>query len=498
MRRMGGLRFRRLHAGVLAACVLPAAILAASAVRPAALQRDRPPNVIIVFADDLGYGDLSSYGHPAIRTPHLDRMAREGQRWTNFYAGAPVCSPSRAALLTGRLPVRSGVYRREPADTGPRTGPGVFSDRAAAGLPSEEVTLAEMLKAQGYATAIIGKWHLGHLPEFMPDRQGFDDHFGLPYSNDMGVAPGVKGGRHIMMNPRPEYWTVPLLHNGTVIERPIQQATLTRRYTERAVQYIREHRDRPFFLYLAHAMPHLPLFRSTAFENRSAAGIYGDVIEELDWSTGEILNELRSSGLDGRTIVIFTSDNGPWTIYEQHGGSAGPFRDGKGTTWEGGLRVPGIFWGPGRVQPREVLDIGATLDITPTVAALTGARLPEGRPIDGQDLSPVLLQGAAGPRETFAYWRDQELYAFRKGPWKAHFITRGVYGRGPDRTVHEPPELYHLGDDPGERWNVADRYPEVVREITALAAAHRERVQPGEPLIERRIPDAAAPEAPRP
>ena len=468
--------------------IITLVLLVIAVAGPAHAQTAPPPNIIVILADDLGYGDLSSYGNPNIRTPNLDRMASEGQRWTSFYAGAPVCSPSRAALLTGRLPVRTGVYRREPEDTGPRSAPGVFNVRSAAGLPHEEITIAEVLKARGYATAIIGKWHLGHLPEFMPAPQGFDEHFGLPYSNDMGLAEGVKGGREILMNPRIEYWTVPLLRNGEVVERPIQQQTLTKRYTEEAIRYIRAHRSRPFFLYLAHAMPHLPLFRSKAFENKSAGGIYGDVIEELDWSVGEILNELRSSGLDRRTMVVFTSDNGPWTLYDQHGGSAGPLRDGKGTTWEGGLRVPGIFWSPGRVKPGAVLEIGATLDLMPTIAALTGAPLKDDRERDGVDLSPTLLRGAPSPRETFAFWRDHELYAFRKGPWKAHFITRGVYGRGSPRVVHDVPELYHLGNDPGERWNVAADHPEVVRELTALADAHRSKVRPGEPLIDRQLP----------
>ncbi len=281
---------------------------------------------------------------------------------------------------------------------------------------------------------------------------------------------------------------MPLLQNGQVIEMPIEQQTLTRRYTEQAIRFVRAHRRQPFFLYLAHAMPHLPLFRSKAFENRSAAGLYGDVVEELDWSVGEVLNELRTSGLDRNTLVVFTSDNGPWTLYDEQGGSAGPLKDGKGSTWEGGLRVPGIFWAPGRVQPRTVLDIGAILDLTPTIASLTGTALPTGRAIDGVDLSPTLLRGAPSPRETFAFWRDAELYAIRKGPWKAHFITRGAYNRGTPRVIHNPPELYHLGNDPGERWNVAAAHPSVVQELTALADAHRKAVPFGEPLIERRLP----------
>ena len=446
------------------------------------------PNIIVIFADDLGYGDLASYGHPTIRTPHLDRMAAEGQRWTSFYAGAPVCSPSRAALLTGRLPVRSGVYRREALDTGARSSPGVFRANAAAGLPHDEITVAELLKTRGYATAIVGKWHLGQLPEYLPASQGFDLHYGLPYSNDMGLAEGVKGGRAIMFDPRPEYWTVPLLRNGEVIERPVDQPTLTTRYAEEAVRFIGAHRDGPLFLYLAHSMPHVPLFRSDAFAGRSAAGRYGDVIEEIDWTVGQVLDAVRAQGLERRTLVVFTSDNGPWTLYDQHGGSAGHLRDGKGTTWEGGMRVPGIFWGPGLVAPRTVRDIGATLDLFPTIASLAGARLPPNRPLDGVDLSPALRDDARSPRETFFYWRDAELYAVRKGPWKAHLVTRGVYGRGGARVVHDPPALYHLGIDPGERVDVGAEHEAVVEELRALAAAHQSSVTPAEPLLENLLP----------
>ena len=285
---------RGLRAVVTAAAMLIAAVTFGHA------QVTPPLNIIIILADNLGYGDLGSYGHPTIRTPHLDRLAAEGQRWTSFYAGATVCSPSRAALLTGRQPVRSGVYRREPPDTGPGSSPGVFTVSAAAGLPHDEVTIAEMLKDRGYATAIIGKWHLGHLPEFLPARQGFDLHFGLPYSNDMGVAEGVKGGRETNRQPRSENYTVPLLRNGQVVEQPVQQDTLTKRYTEEAVRYIRAHRDKPFFLYVAHAMPHVPLFRSessrvaappacTATWSKSSTGVWGKSSRSCaspDWIDG--------------------------------------------------------------------------------------------------------------------------------------------------------------------------------------------------------------------
>jgi arylsulfatase A-like enzyme len=340
-----------------------------------------------------------------------------------------------------------------------------------------------MLKARGYATAAIGKWHLGHLPEFVPQRQGFDLHYGLPYSNDMDLAPGVKGGRDIMFNPRAEYWLVPLLRNGEVIERPIRQETLTERLTDEAIRFVEANKSRPFFLYLAHPMPHMPLFRSKAFEGRSAAGVYGDVIEELDANVGRLVDVLRQTGLDRRTVVVFTSDNGPWRVYDQHGGSAGLLRDGKASTWEGGVRVPGIFWAPGRIAPATVSQMGAQLDLVPTIAGLTGATLPGDRPLDGVDLGPALLQGASSARPSFPYWRDDELMAFRQGPWKAHFITRGAYGRGEPRTEHAPPKLFHLDVDPGEQFDVAAEHPDVVAALTAAARAHRESVSRSAPLL---------------
>ena len=290
-------------------------------------QRPLPPNLVIILADDLGYGDLGAFGSPNIRTPRLDAMAAQGQKWTNFYV-QPVCSPSRAALLTGRLPIRSGMY-----GTPTGTAPKVFRDNAAQGLPVEELTIAELLKPRGYATAIIGKWHLGQLPEFLPMRQGFDDWFGLPYSHDMRMTVPRENGykSSAYYDAKPEYWDVPLMRNGAVIEQPVDHRTLTERYTDEAVRFIGAHRTQPFLLYLAHNLPHIPLARSRPFEGHSAGGMYGDVIEEIDASTGRVLDALTAASLDRRTLVVFTSDNGPWLPFGAHGGSAGPLRSGKGT-----------------------------------------------------------------------------------------------------------------------------------------------------------------------
>lgn len=461
--------------------MLPSLCLAACLGCAAGGAAELPPNVVILYADDLGYGDLGCYGHPTIRTPQLDRMAAEGMRFTAFYSAAEVCTPSRAALLTGRLPLRSGM-----AHDSRRV---LFPD-SAGGLPADEVTLAEALQGRGYATACIGKWHLGHLPPYLPTRHGFASYFGIPYSNDMDRVADAKRGRSIFLDPKVAYWNVPLLRNEAVVERPAEQPTLTRRYTEEAVRFIRGHKDRPFFLYLAHTMPHVPLFASPAFAGKSPRGLYGDVVEEIDWSTGQILQALRDEGLDRRTLVVFSSDNGPWLIFNEHGGSAGLLREGKGSTWEGGMRVPGIFWWPGRIPAGVVTrDLASTLDVLPTVLRLAGAPLPADRVLDGVDISPVLLGKGPSPRQTMFYYRGTRLFALRKGPYKAHFITQPGYGKeGP--TQHDPPLLYHLEHDPSERFDVAGAHADVIADLRREVAAHQAAMKPGVNQLEKRLPAA--------
>ena len=442
------------------------------------------PNIVVIFADDLGYGDLGAFGAPNVRTPRLDAMAAEGQKWTHFYV-QPVCSPSRAALLTGRLPIRNGMFGT-PSGTSPK----VFRDNAAEGLPAAEVTVAELLKSAGYRTGLVGKWHLGQLPQFLPMRHGFESWFGLPYSHDMRMTVPRDNGTQTAayFAPKPEYWDVALMRDDAVIERPVDHRTLTRRYTEEAVRFISTNKGAPFFLYMAHSLPHIPLARSDAFAGRSAGGLYGDVIEEIDWSVGQVLDALRSAGIERNTLVLFTSDNGPWLPFRTHAGSAGPLKEGKGTTWEGGVRTPAIFWWPGTIRPATVSGIGSGLDLLATAAALSGAALPADRVIDSIDLTATLKNAAPSARtELFYYW-DSELRAVRKGNYKAHFVTSGAYGEGQPRMEHDPPLLVDLASDPGERFDVAAAHPQVVDDLRRAVAAHRRGVAPSEPLFDRLLP----------
>ncbi len=426
---------------------------------------ERLPNVIIIFTDDQGYADIGPLGAEGYETPNIDRMASEGKLFTNFYSAQAVCSASRAALLTGCYPNRIGIL-------------GALGPNAKTGIADSEVTIAELLKTLDYATAIFGKWHLGHHPQFLPLRHGFDEYFGLPYSNDMWPKHPT--------NPK-GYPPLPLIDGEETIERNPDQRNLTTWYTEHAVRFIEEHRDQPFFLYVPHSMPHVPLFVSDKFDGASEQGLYGDVIMEIDWSVGQILETLRTLGLDQDTLVIFTSDNGPWLSYGNHAGSAGPLREGKGTTWEGGQREPTVVWWPSRITGGSVCHEPAmTIDLLPTIAAITGATLPA-HPIDGLDISNLLFRdsGAESPHEALYFYWARHLQAVRSGPWKLHFphsyrSLRGSPGHDGKPGGYVQGEtglaLYNLGDDIGETTDLKDQYPEVVTRLQELAEEARDQL----------------------
>jgi arylsulfatase A-like enzyme len=429
------------------------------------------PNIVIIFADDLGWGDLGCYGHPNIRTPHLDRMAAEGMRFTEFYSAAEVCTPSRAALLTGRYPIRSGMCHDQFR---------VLRSRSLGQLPDSEITLAEALKSRGYATGCIGKWHLG-VPQFNPGghprRHGFDFYFGLPHSNDMDPTPIAPKGAGKLAEQRAEWWNAPLYRDDQIIERPAEQTTLTRRYTDEAVKFIQRNKAKPFFLYFPHTFPHTPLFASKDFAGKSPRGIYGDVVEELDASVGKVLDTLRAEKLAENTLVFFTSDNGPWLIMNQQGGSAGLLREGKGSTWEGGMRVPGIAWWPGRIKPTVQRTMASTMDLFPTSLRLAGADVPSDRPIDGLDIRPLLFGTGTVQRDAYFFYRGTRLMAARVGDYKAHFMTQAAYGQ-PKHEEHTPPLLFNLKVDASETFNVATNHPAVLAQITAAMEKHKAALQP--------------------
>ncbi len=426
------------------------------------------PNIIIIFTDDQGYADLGCYGAEGFATPNLDQMANEGMRFTNFYVAASVCSPSRAALLTGSYPARVGV-------------PSVLHPVSPTGLDPSEITIAEIFKEQGYATACVGKWHVGDHPTMMPTNQGFDEYFGIPYSNDMWPW---RNDYKKESPPSDLFPDLPLYKNDQIIERNPDQNQITKRYTEFALRFIEKYKDEPFFLYLPHTMPHIPLGVSEKFAGKTAYGRYGDVIEEIDWSTGEILKALKILNLDKKTLVVFTSDNGPWLTYGTHAGRAYPLREGKSTTFEGGQRVPCIMRWPGKIPAGSINnELVTTMDFLPTFAGLTGGAMPEDRVIDGKDIWSLMRgePGARSPYKAFFYHQPSGLEAVRSGPWKLHFPHRYRQQAGKGGVDGFPAgaadasiglSLFNLETDIGETKNLADQHPEIVEKLTTLADAH--------------------------
>ena len=441
------------------------------------------PNIIVIFADDQGYQDLGCFGAPRIKTPNIDELAKQGMRFTDFHSAATVCTPSRAGLLTGRYPVRSGMAK------------GVLFPYSKTGMSPDEITIAEVLKGVGYSTAAIGKWHLGHQDQFLPTSQGFDSYYGVPYSNDMWLAPEMKLAaglkmnegftleqiREIMAKAQQTKNKVPLVRGNEVIEFPADQTTLTRRYTEEARAIITKNRGNPFFIYLAHSMPHIPLFASDAFKGKSAGGLYGDTIEEIDWSVGEIVKCLKENGVDGNTLIVFTSDNGPWLTMRQDGGSALPLRNGKGSTFEGGLRVPCVMSWPGNIPAGTACnELASTMDLLPTISAIVGRALPADRPIDGKNILDLTrgIPGAKTPHDVYLYYSmGGVLSAIRQGDWKLHFeipcmsyATFGEPAEYLEKLKLKPyaPELYNLREDIGETRNLAADHPEIVVRMKAL------------------------------
>jgi arylsulfatase A-like enzyme len=436
----------------------------------------RPPNVVLIYGDDLGYADIGPFSagsnRPRPQTPNLDRIAAEGVRLTSFYTAQAVCSASRAALMTGSYSNRVGIQ-------------GALNHTARHGINPSEQTIAEVLKQRGYATAIFGKWHLGHEKPFLPVHHGFDEYLGLPYSNDMWPRHPQRGSFF------PE---LPLIEGDEVARLNPDQSQLTTWYTERAVKFIENHRDQPFFLYVPQSMPHVPLFVSDKFKGKTSGGLYGDVIAEIDWSVGQVLDALRRTGLDDKTLVVFTSDNGPWLSYGNHGGSPGRLREGKGTAFEGGMRVPFLARWPGRIPKGSTVDHAAmTIDLLPTFARLAGAQVPGDRIIDGRDIWPLLAGDAKAPppNEALYFYWGTELHAIRSGKWKLHLPhpyqaleSAGNDGQ-PGKYVGKEIglSLFDLDADIGETSNVADRNPEVVKKL--LEFAERARADLGDSLTKR-------------
>jgi arylsulfatase A len=424
---------------------------------PVQAQTPRKPNIVVILADDLGYGDIGTFGATDIRTPNIDGLATKGIKLTSFYSASPVCSPTRAALITGRYPRRLGIDH-------------VFFPESFTGIPSEEVTIAEALKGNGYRTAIFGKWHLGHHRQFLPLQNGFDEYYGIPYSNDMmGVA---------------------YLRGNDVDSIKVNQKYITQTYTKEAVRFIDENKDKPFFLYITHNMPHVPIYASPKFEGKSKRGLYGDVIEELDWSVGEVVKALKKNGLEENTLVVFTSDNGPWLIFDVEGGSAGPLRQGKGTTFEGGQRVPTVAYWPGKIKPGTIYDDLAThLDFYPTIISLTGSQKTQTKkPLDGEDISPVLFGTGKRKGDEFAYYSNGIIEAYRKGDWKIRLPQKDVKIGNATIVPSADTLLFNLKTDIGEQNNLLKSNPAKAKELLASLETYKKKIGDTPPPLVQRMP----------
>jgi len=443
---------------------------------------ERPPNIIYILADDLGYGDIGVFNSEGkIKTPQLDLMAQQGMVFTDAHTTSSVCTPTRYGILTGRYNWRSPLKK------------GVLSGTSSGLIPKDRTTVASFLKSQGYQTAFIGKWHLGHKKAYLPLQHGFDYYYGIPYSNDMDVPQEIikeKGGyENLIRDPKNnmiENFQVPLIQNNEIIERPADQNNITNRYSDETIKFIKNNKNKPFFIYLAHNLPHVPLFASKKVLGKSSRGLYGDVVEEIDQGVGKILNTLKEEGLNENTLVVFTSDNGPWTVFNEQGGSAGLLRAGKGTTWEGGMREPTIFWAPKMISPGIVDNIGSTMDLFNTFSKIAGVSLPEDRILDSYDLTSLLFENKNPKREYLFYYRGTDLYALRLGDFKAHYVTQGAYGQFGGKEIHNPPLLYNLNHDPSEQYNIADQYPNVLQAMKSLVAVHQEKMIASEDQLKSR------------
>jgi arylsulfatase A len=437
--------------------ILLSTVLLATTLTVFAQSKSSKPNIVVILADDLGYGDIGTFGATDIRTPSIDNLATKGLKLTSFYSTSPVCSPTRAALITGRYPRRLGIDH-------------VFFPESFTGIPAEEVTIAEALKGNGYQTAIFGKWHLGHHRQFLPLQNGFDEYYGIPYSNDMqGVV---------------------YLRGNDVDSIKVNQKYITKTYTNEAVKFIDKNKDKPFFLYVTHNMPHVPLYASPEFEGKSKRGLYGDVIEEVDWSVGEVVKALKKNGLEENTLVVFTSDNGPWIIFDIEGGSAGPLRQGKGTTFEGGQRVPTVAYWPGKIKAGTVYeDLATQLDLYPTIISLTGSQKTQTKkPLDGEDLSPVLFGTGKRKGQEFAYYSNGVIEAFRKGDWKIRLPQPDTKINGITIVPAADTLLFNLKTDIGEKNNVLKSNPEKAKELLTALTAYKANIGKTPPALVQRMP----------